>query len=420
MKFHRTVFPPHIKIYLMGWIVYFIGYFGRYNYSASMIAIGQAEGFQKSELGLIASIVFLTYGFGQLLSGWLGDRLNPKVMICIGASGLTLSNVLMGLSRSLFQMQLIWGMNGLFSAMIWAPMIRLLTACMPKEQLKKAVLSFSYATSFGQTGTYLLSSYLVSHFSWRMAFLVPAALCFLSTLGWVIISLTVKTTDPVQPVVQDKPSVNNAIQNQKGKMKFRSVYLFSGLPLILLSILFMGMLKDGIVTWVPQMITDQFHTDAGLSIFLSSILPLVNSLSVWIVTRVSRKHESDDMRNATVIFLGAAAAMLVLIFTQTIHPLLSILLFSIISTFITGANAILISYVPLHFTSSGRTSTIAGITNAFTYLGSALSGWGFGWLATAHGWSIVNWLLLILCLAGCVICLAARPFWNRFVQKASE
>lgn len=164
----------------------------------------------------------------------------------------------------------------------------------------------------------------------------------------------------------------------------------------------------------------QFHTDAGLSIFLSSILPLVNSLSVWIVTRVSRKHESDDMRNATVIFLGAAVAMLVLIFTQTIHPLLSILLFSIISTFITGANAILISYVPLHFTSSGRTSTIAGITNAFTYLGSALSGWGFGWLATAHGWNIVNWLLLILCLAGCVICLAARPFWNRFVQKASE
>lgn len=159
MKFHRTAFPPHIKIYLMGWIVYFIGYFGRYNYSASMIAIGQAEGFQKSELGLIASIVFLTYGFGQLLSGWLGDRLNPKVMICIGTIGLTLSNVLMGLSRSLFQMQLIWGMNGLFSAMIWAPMIRLLTACMPKEQLKKAG-SFVFLCYFIWSNRYLFTEFL--------------------------------------------------------------------------------------------------------------------------------------------------------------------------------------------------------------------------------------------------------------------
>ena len=417
MKLRYNAVPPYMKIYLMGWVIYFTSYFGRYNYSASMVAIGQAEGFQKSELGLIATITFVTYGFGQLISGRLGDLFNPKVMICIGTGGLAVCNIFMGFSRDFLQMQIAWGMNGLFSAMIWAPMVRLLTVYMPQKKLKRAILSFSYATAFGQTGTYLLTSYLVSCFSWRMAFFVPAIMSFLAMLGWIVISATIKTFNVAQPVESDVSCVNNLAELPKKNMGFCFVYIFSGLPFILVSILFMGVLKDGIVTWVPQMITDQFHTEAGFSIFLSSVLPLVNSLSVFLVTKVSRNHENDDMRNAILLFSGAAVTMLVLIFTQSIHPVLSIALFSIISTFVTGTNAILISYVPLHFTASGRTSTIAGLTNAFTYLGSALSGWGFGWLSSAHGWETVNWLLLILCLMGCVICVAARPFWTRFVQK---
>lgn len=417
MELRHNGVPPYMKIYLMGWIIYFTSYFGRYNYSASMVAIGQAEGFQKSELGLVATITFVTYGFGQLISGRLGDLFNPKVMICIGTGGLAVCNVFMVFSCDFLQMQIVWGMNGLFSAMVWAPMVRLLTVYMPQEKLKKAILSFSYATAFGQTGTYLLSSYLVSCFSWRTDFFVPAIMSFLAMLGWIVISATIKTSNVAQPVERDISGVKNIAELLKKKMGFCSVYIFSGLPFILVSILFMGVLKDGIVTWVPQMITDQFHTEAGISIFLSSILPLVNSLSVFLVTRVSKNHENDDMRNATLLFSGAAVTMLILIFTQSIHPVLSISLFSIINTFVTGTNAILISYVPLHFTASGRTSTIAGLTNAFTYLGSALSGWGFGWLASTHGWETVNWLLLLLCLLGCGICIAARPFWIRFVQK---
>ena len=75
---------PYWQIGVMGWIVYFTNYFLRYNYTAAMVVIGQAEGLDMNELGLIASILFVTYGFGQLISGFLGDRLNPKAMIFAG------------------------------------------------------------------------------------------------------------------------------------------------------------------------------------------------------------------------------------------------------------------------------------------------------------------------------------------------
>ena len=51
---------PCWQIAIMGWSVYFINYFLRYNYSAAMVVIGQTEGLDIHEMGLIASILFAT------------------------------------------------------------------------------------------------------------------------------------------------------------------------------------------------------------------------------------------------------------------------------------------------------------------------------------------------------------------------
>ena len=415
-----------MQVFLMGWLVYFSQYFGRYNYAASMVAIGQKQGWDTALLGLIASIIFVTYGFGQLFTGWLGDRLNPKAMIFVGCAGSAGCNLWMGLSGSLLQMQLAWGLNGLFCALIWAPMVRLLTVYMPADRLRKSILAFTYATSLGVTGTYLLTSFLVSRFDWRVAFYVPAVIGLAASLGWLAVSFTSGKTPARVPEGETSEQSSGQMPGRavggapprKGEA-FLSVYVRSGLPLLLAAILLMGLLKDGMMTWVPQMISDTFQVEAYLSIFLSAALPLVNSLSVWLVRRISRGHEGDDMRNGSLLFLGAVAGMGVLLLAGGLHPLLSVVLFSIISTFVTGTNVILISFVPLQFTAMGRTSTIAGLTNAFTYLGSALSGWGLGWIAGRYGWGVVNWVLAGLCVLGCAICLAARPLWRRFTEAGN-
>ena len=415
-----------MQVFLMGWLVYFSQYFGRYNYAASMVAIGQKQGWDTALLGLIASIIFVTYGFGQLFTGWLGDRLNPKAMIFVGCAGSAGCNLWMGLSGSLLQMQLAWGLNGLFCALIWAPMVRLLTVYMPADRLRKSILAFTYAASLGVTGTYLLTSFLVSRFDWRVAFYVPAVIGLVASLGWLAVSFTSGKTPARVPEGERSGQSSRQMPGRavggapprKGEA-FLSVYVRSGLPLLLAAILLMGLLKDGMMTWVPQMISDTFQVEAYLSIFLSAALPLVNSLSVWLVRRISRGHEGDDMRNGSLLFLGAVAGMGVLLLAGGLHPLLSVVLFSIISTFVTGTNVILISFVPLQFTAMGRTSTIAGLTNAFTYLGSALSGWGLGWIAGRYGWGVVNWVLAGLCVLGCVICLAARPLWRRFTEAGN-
>ena len=400
--------PAYMRLFLMGWTVYFINYFGRYNYAAAMVVIGQAEGLRTDQLGLIASTLFVSYGLGQLFSGWLGDRLNPKALIAAGMLGSAGSNLLMGLAGSVGLMQAAWCLNGLFCALIWAPMIRLMTLCMPPERLRKAILSFHYATSLGTTGTYLLIPLLVTHFPWRVSFLVPAALTLLTGLGWIAVGATTRGCYQTPEKVETKNTV-------KATESFRALYLVSGLPLLLAIILFMGLLKDGIMTWVPQEMTDTFQIDAALSIFLTAILPLVNLAGLWLIQKLSKRPGSDDVRTSFLLFGAAGAGMLLLVAVGRLHPLLTVLLFSAVSLCVFGINTVLISLVPLQFAKAGRSSTVAGLTNAFTYLGSALSGWGLGLAAGQWGWNAVNWLLFGLCAAGMGLCLAVRPLWRRFL-----
>lgn len=167
------------------------------------------------------------------------------------------------------------------------------------------------------------------------------------------------------------------------------------------------------MTWVPQEMTDTFQIDAALSIFLTAILPLENRGTVVDPKRASVREATTCAPLSCCSARRERAALLVAV--GRLHPLLTVLLFSAVSLCVSGINTVLISLVPLQFAKAGRSSTVAGLTNAFTYLGSALSGWGLGLVAGQWGWNAVNWLLFGLCAAGMGLCLAVRPLWRRFL-----
>ncbi len=403
--------PAYRKLFIMGWIAYFINYLGRYNFAAAMVVIGEAEGFTSAQLGLVVSALFFSYGAGQICSGMLGDRLPPQHLITIGLLGSGAVNLAMGLTHSLGVMQGLWLLNGIFCSLIWAPMVRLLNGCMPPQRLRGALLTFQYSTALGTCFTYVFTSLMVDRFPWQAVFLAAGGLILAVTLAWQLAAVPVCRALPRTPAASPTPS------RPAGRTGgFRALYVLSGLPLLLGVILVMGVLKDGILTWVPQMVTDTYGTGASLSIFLSAALPLVNLSGVEAVRWLARRGQ-DDVRISWYLFAGAALTMGALLLTSGTHPLVTVLLFSVVSSCVFGVNSVLISFIPLRYAAYGRTSTMAGVTNAFTYLGSALSGWGLGLTAQVWGWQAANGVLLGLCVLGFVLCWAARPLWRQFILQ---
>ena len=107
------------------WIVYAASYFIRTCYAAAIAPIVAEGHFSKGEIGLMGTAFFICYGAGQLISGLIGDKVNPFFMLIFGAATGGLCCFFMPFADSFPLMLSIWGANGLFQSMLWSPILRI-------------------------------------------------------------------------------------------------------------------------------------------------------------------------------------------------------------------------------------------------------------------------------------------------------
>ena len=69
------------RIVIMGWFTYASFYLGRVNLSIAMPNLRESFNISSHEVGLLGSGFFLSYAFGQLISGHLGDRISPRSLV---------------------------------------------------------------------------------------------------------------------------------------------------------------------------------------------------------------------------------------------------------------------------------------------------------------------------------------------------
>ena len=67
-----------LRIFSGMYIGYIFYYFSRKSFTFAMPALIQDLGFDKSDLGILGSILSITYGMSKFLSGILADRSNPR------------------------------------------------------------------------------------------------------------------------------------------------------------------------------------------------------------------------------------------------------------------------------------------------------------------------------------------------------
>ena len=403
------------KIFMAAWGCYIFTYPGRFGFGAAIAAISLAEGYTAAELGLVASALFAAYGVGQMFGGVLGDRCSPSALVSIGFFGCAGANLMMALSGSLGVMMAAWILNGLFCSLIWAPLVRMLTLVIPGDMLNKAMLNMQYCTAVGNVLSFLLVALMTALCPWRATFFVIAALVLCAGVVW---TWTLRRFRPQREpaTVSVRAPVRAAAAGQDAK----DAFLKSGFIFILLLTLYMGFLKDGIQTWVPKAITDIFGTTPALSVFLTAALPLINTIGVFAVKLMQRWKKDEDLLYTAILFGSAGVILALVAALLEVSAVLTVALFSLASAGVFGISTALTYLLPVKFARYGRSSTVAGLSNAFTYLGSAFSGVGIGLVVGGASWTVVCLLLCGLCAVGVVLSLLIRPAWNRFIARGRE
>ena len=155
--------------------VYFCSYLTRLDYGAVMVEMVRAEGFSRVDASAALTGLFITYGFGQLISGYLGDRVKPQLLIFFGLIACGLMNLLIPFCPSPAWMTVVWSVNGLAQAMMWPPLVRIMSQHMTESEYKVATVHVSWGSSLGTIVIYLMIPLLLKVSSWRGVFYCAAA-----------------------------------------------------------------------------------------------------------------------------------------------------------------------------------------------------------------------------------------------------
>ncbi len=391
-------------------LIYFSSYITRINYSAVLVEFVAAEGVAKSDAALITSVLFVTYGCGQLLSGFLGDRVSARLLIFAGLLVAAICNFLMPLlAPNIGAMAVIWGVNGLAQAFMWPPLVKILTSALAPEDYGRIVPGVCASAAVATIAVYLLSPALIDLSGWKTVFAVSGCAALAVTLFWVFKSRKLlASVDFTVQRIEKKTMVGNSDDRQMWKL----------LPVILLTIAIQGMLRDGINTWMPTFLTETFRVESTVSIFSSVALPIMHILVSLTNYRVLRAMKGNTFESIVLYFSLVVGLLLGLRILGMNSMVVSVVLLALVSGAVNGINGMQTCYLPAAFSNTGNVSFLAGLLNSATYVGSAVSTYLFAVISENWGWgsTVASWIAFAaLGLGLTLICMKKKGLKDRSV-----
>ena len=394
------------KVVILGFLVYFFSYAMRLDYAASLVAIVNALGVTNTAASVAITGSFITYGLGQIVFGIVGDKLHPVKIITFAMIGTVLVNILVSFCTNITLITVLWCFNGIFQAMIWPPLCRFVAEQTTSDEYSNAITTVGLSASIGTIFVYLFVPAVLSVTAWVNVFRCMAV------FGAVIVTVWFFMTKGIN--IEKAQSKTATDMGEKYSI-FRVIAL-AGLVPIFLIIILQGVLRDGIQTWLPSMVSAEFKMDESSSILSTAVLPVLSMASVLVANFLYRKLK-NEIKTAAIIFSVAAVATIPLGLGLDIPALLAILLAALISGCMHGVNHMVISLIPKRFHKYGLMSTFSGILNSFTYIGAALSTYVFASVSDNFGWEFVKLLWLIIGLSGAAICILKLPKWTKFIKE---
>ncbi len=391
-------------------LVYFTSYISRINFGAVILEMVNTDGFLKSEVSLALTASFITYGAGQLISGYLGDRVSPKILIFLGFITTAVMNFLIPFCPSSGFMVAIWGVNGFAQAMMWPPLVKIMTTLFTDDIYRKATVRVSWGSSFGTIAVYLLSPVCIVFSGWRSVFWIASASCIVVATIWMIGCSKIEKL--VQPHSNGE-KVDTVSQTENSSKKLLPTKSLAFLPGIFIAIILQGALRDGITTWMPTYIAETYHLDSYISILTGVLLPIFSiicfQLTLWLV---NTKIKNELTCAGSIFGAGIIASTLLLVFSSK-SAAMSVFLSALLTGSMHGVNLILICMLQPYFK---NTSTVSGIVNSFTYIGSAISTYGIALISENFGWSVTISVWCSLAILGTICCFAHSQKWKKLTR----
>lgn len=377
------------------WAAYTAAYVARLNYNASMVEILSQLGTTKEAAGTVSSFFFFAYGAGQLVNGLLSKKYNTKYSVAIALVASCIINFSMTFCSGIEVMKYLWFFNGVFQSILWSSLIKTLSDNLADDKLSKAVMVMSTTVASGTFTAYGLAAlFSALKMNWTSIFYVASTIVGIVAVVWFVgmnsISKGVKQSSKAQ-------------NQDKKKLSLTPMFVFS-IVVILISAVTNGFIKDGITTWVPSILKEEFGVPASLSIIVTLLLPVLSIFGASLVKILHKRQKNENVLNGIFYFVAMLFAGLILLTLNLKSIPLTLALFGGTACLMAAVNNVITSIVPLYSRDKIDSGLSAGLLNTFCYVGSTLATSLLGKIADTKGWNDVFVCILIFTVTAFAVC----------------
>ncbi len=418
-----------IRIFYGMYIGYVFYYVSRKSLTFAMPTLMQDLGFAKSDMGILASLMAITYGLSKFLSGVMADRSNPRYFMAIGLIITGIANVLFGMASSILFFAILWALNGWFQGWGWPPCARQLTHWYSQKERGTWWGIWNTSHSVGLAGIAMIGAILATYYGWRVAMYVPGFSCIL--VGFFLINRLRDTPQslglpPIEKYRNDYPStaIKAADEKELSTKEILFTYVLKNkyVWLLAISYFFVYFVREAMNVWGMLYLCEA----KGYSkIFASSCVVSFELGGFFgsLVAGWASDFVFDGKRNPICVLfsisvVGALAAMWAS--PYTLGWVDSAMMFVV--GFLIYGPQMLIGMAAAELSHKKAAGSATGFIGWIAYLGAAVAGYPLSILTQEYGWQA---FFIALGIAGVVAAMLLAPIWSvkvnpKYVKKDAE
>lgn len=338
--------------------------------------------FTKEYTGLLSSICFIFYAAGQLINGFIGDRVHPKYMIIMGLGISSVSTFVIPIFDNRILHFTAFALIGFGLSMLRGPLMKVISENTAATHARMICTLFSMAGFAGP----LIASILSIFFKWRAVFTATGVISVIIT----VLAVAAITTLEKRGEIKFVPKYDKGIAGILNVFKLEDFIFY----MLISSI---GEIAGSSITfWIPTYTTEHlgFSNDAASTIY--SVVSFSTLFTPFITLLIYEKLIRNGIKLALVMYVISAVFFIAVRFTAA--PVLNVSMLIIAKVAAAAASSIVWSAYISGLARSGKVSSANGVIDAAGYAMASLANVLFSTFVGRLGWGgIVNmWYITML------------------------
>lgn len=434
------------RIFYSSFIAYVVFHLCRKNIAVALPSMGAALNLSNTELGLLGSSLYVTYGIGKFVNGVLADKSNvrtflPTALILSAICNLcfVISTMIItpghvsffGLPSAtvlLWIMAFFWGANGWFQSCGFPPVAKSLSYWFSNSERGTKWSLWSTSHQIGVFSAVMISGFVIDRFGWKAAFYVPAIICIITGL-WLFDRLRDKPQSLGLPDVEkykNEPIKSQEADDNKDERSYFQIFKEHILcnPVIwmlAIAYIFVYIIRFGTEDWLVKYLVEVKGNSLTLASSKLSSLALVGAFGAILAGVISDKIYKGNRTPINIVFLICLIfSLLAFAANPASNNIMDYIYAAMIGMFTSGPQMLIGGLCAVESSSKKVASASIGFTGVFGYVGAALSSSGTGLVVDKFGWNgaIAFWMIsTMICVVICSILLIYEKLKKRKIVE---